>query len=162
MAPKPRSPEERFWPKVNKRGPVSKHRRDLGRCWLWTGLLDKDGYGRHYVGVSRATAGEKTAHRFAYELLVGPVPDGLELDHLCRIRNCVNPRHLEPVTTRVNQLRGFGLSGHNARKTHCPNGHPYDEANTIWSENGTHRTCRICRRETWRRYNKKRWAEQRR
>lgn len=83
----------------------------------------------------------KVVHRIAYELLVGPIPDGLQLDHLCRVRNCVNPDHLEPVTGQENMRRGyFGT------KTHCPNGHAYDEANTYIFSNtrGRHRQCRTC------------------
>ena len=70
------------------------------------------------------------AHRLSYERNVGPIPDGLELDHLCRRRNCLNPQHLEAVTHQVNMLRSMSPAGEHARKTHCPSGHPYDEENT--------------------------------
>lgn len=81
------------------------------------------------------------AHRVAYEEIMGPVPEGLELDHLCRTRSCVNPSHLEPVTHRENMNRGDVAT---RRKTHCPKGHPYDEENTgIY--NG-YRNCRACAR----------------
>ena len=84
--------EERFWFKVNK----------TDTCWLWTGALRGDGYGKFHVKRKWVYA-----HRFAYELLVGPIPDGLELDHLCRIRNCVRPSHLEPVTHQENMQRAI-------------------------------------------------------
>ena len=110
----------------------------LGRCWLWTGHALKGGY--RQINVKGRTM---LAHRWAYELLVGPIPDGLTLDHLCRNPSCVNPRHLEPVTMRENNLRGLGVSGVNARKTHCKHGHPYDERNTYKMPNGG-RDCRVC------------------
>lgn len=89
-------------------------------CWLWTACANELGYGFFtWKGYS------ERAHRVAYELFVGPIPEGTELDHLCRLPSCVNPQHLEAVTHRVNMLRGYGVSGRNARKTHCPKGHPY-------------------------------------
>lgn len=85
-------------------------------CWLWTGLLNRDGYGKFSVG------GWKLAHRVAFATLRGYEPK--QLDHLCRVRCCVNPAHLEEVDNRTNSLRGVGACARNARKTHCPNGHP--------------------------------------
>lgn len=85
------------------------------------------------------------AHRYAYEHFIGPIPEGLQVDHLCRVRNCVNPDHLEAVTCRENVLRGDGVAAANARATHCPQGHAYDEANTYtWTNGGRH--CRACAR----------------
>ncbi len=118
-------------------------------CWLWLGNANQNGYGR--VSMSRGTRGRggKTtmvcAHRLAYERLVGPVPTGLELDHLCRNRGCCNPLHLEPVTHRVNSLRGTSAAAINAVKTHCPKGHEYVQAN-VYSPpcRPTMRQCRIC------------------
>lgn len=107
-------------------------------CWLWVGALKSDGYGSVWEG-ARRTVG---AHRLVYELLRGPIPVGLSLDHLCRVPSCVNPDHLEPVTHRVNVLRGASLQALNARKTHCPNGHPYDAR-----DRGGGRRCATCTRE---------------
>lgn len=129
-----RSMAERFWEKV--------HRTD--DCWLWTAALDAKGYG-FFRGEPISTR----AHRVAYTLTVGPIPKGLELDHLCRNRACVNPAHLEPVVHRENVLRGdAGLARARleSAKTHCPQGHPYDDINTYRRSTG-HRTCRSCARE---------------
>jgi len=141
------SSEERFWLKVDKNGPTPGHRPELGSCWVRTAKL-KAGYS--YIADSSGR--QVVAHRFAYELLVGPIPEGLELDHLCRNRACVKvtpddhgPAHLEPVTKRENILRGEGMGARHARQTHCKRGHPFDEANTYWW-NG-YRACRTCRRE---------------
>ena len=122
--------EDRFWAKVDK----------TGECWLWIGSCNHKGY-----GVFRVAGRLVKAHRFAYELLVGPIPDGLTLDHLCRVRRCVNPAHLESVTNYENILRGDSFSARNAVKTHCPHGHPYDDANTYVSPSGR-RSCRECSR----------------
>ena len=98
------SPEDRFWVKVDKNGPVPAARPDLGPCWLWTGTKLPKGYGSFYYLAGRRAY----AHRFAYELLVGPIPaDRPQIDHLCRVTSCVNPTHLEPVTNRENTLRGL-------------------------------------------------------
>lgn len=94
-------------------------------CWIYTGKLGKNGYG--YIGVDGKT---KLAHRVSYELSIGPIPEGLQLDHLCRVRSCINPDHLEPVTNRENGLRGISFAAQNVVKTHCPLGHPYDDDNT--------------------------------
>lgn len=118
-----------------------------GFCWLWTGEL-QDGYG--YVKAHKTP--RTTAHRYVYEYLVGPVPEGLQLDHLCRIRNCVNPDHLEPVTIAENVRRGQSFSARNKRKTHCNQGHEFTDANTIKVPNG--RACKQCRElkiRKWRR-----------
>ncbi|WP_096302916.1 HNH endonuclease signature motif containing protein [Jatrophihabitans sp. GAS493] len=110
-----------------------------GDCWEWRGYRQPLGYGRFRV------EGRKTlAHRYAYELLVGPIPDGLSLDHLCRNPPCVNPAHLEPVTHRENVLRGEGPAAHHATKTHCPSGHAYSSENTV-VDNRNRRVCRTCK-----------------
>lgn len=103
-------------------------------CWIWTAVKTKDGYGRFRCN------GKIVAHRFSYELHHGPVPEGLELDHLCRNHSCVNPAHLEPVTHKVNMQRGIGYW---IRKTHCPEGHPYSGGNLYVTKDG-YRKCRTC------------------
>ena len=85
------------------------------------------------------------AHRFVYEAERGPIPSGLTLDHKCRVRQCVNPAHLEPVTLAENILRGNGWSGRHARVTQCPHGHPYDDTNTYRGRG--FRECRACNRK---------------
>jgi hypothetical protein len=108
-------------------------------CHEWPGCLQSEGYGmvtlhrkRHYV------------HRLVYEYHRGPIPEGLELDHLCRNRRCANPDHLEPVTHQVNCHRGTSPSARNATVTHCPRGHPYDAKNTYIRAGGG-RMCRKCK-----------------
>jgi hypothetical protein len=139
--PPKRTAAERFWAKVDKAGPIAEARPDLGPCWMWTAFLHPAGYGMFNVGGVPRMRG---AHRVAYELLVGPVPAGLHLDHLCRNRACVNPDHLEPVTVAVNILRGIGWGAQYARKTHCPQGHPYTDENTYRSPGRGARECRTC------------------
>lgn len=111
---------------------------DSSGCWLWTGTIDKAGYGRLSVG-GRAWL----AHRLSYELHVGPIPDGLELDHLCAVRGCVNPEHLEPVTPQENKRRM--LAAAITERTHCPQGHPYAGDNLFYEAGSTSRRCRTCR-----------------
>ena len=119
---------DRFWSKVDR----------TEGCWLWTASTNR-GYGQYYV---KEHGRAIMAHRVAYEALVGPIPPGLVIDHLCRVHACVNPVHLEAVTQRENLLRGVGASAQNALKTRCPKGHAYDDANTMIS-NGQRR-CREC------------------
>lgn len=136
-----RTSEDRFWAKVLRGAPRALPR--LGPCWSWFGARTTKGYGTFQQGRRPVYA-----HRYCYELLVGPIPDGLVLDHLCRVTFCVNPDHLEPVTVHENWRRGIGplIAGKNQRtKTHCPQGHPYDEDNTYWWRG--FRNCRTCRRE---------------
>lgn len=116
-------------------------------CWEWTGVRTSDGYGQIYGRM-------QMAHRVMYELLVGPIPEGLELDHLCRNPWCVRPDHLEPVTTRENVLRGVGISAVNARKTECLKGHSLSGEN-LYLHRGKRR-CRTCRRAAGRRYDGRR------
>jgi HNH endonuclease len=117
---------------------------DSSGCLLWTGNLDKYGYGRIQVG-SRINGTNRmlTAYQVMYALFVGPVPDGLELDHLCRVRRCAAPDHLEPVTHRANLLRGNTLNARHSAATHCPQNHEYDLLNTYFTAEGW-RSCRAC------------------
>jgi hypothetical protein len=124
-------PEVRFWAKVSE---------SPDGCWVWTGALAQ-GYGRFGVTKGRIVL----AHRWVYEYLVGEIPEGLTIDHLCRTRACVRPDHLDPVPNAVNNLRSNNLSAINARKTHCPQGHPYDAENTRIC--GGSRECRECKKE---------------
>jgi hypothetical protein len=132
------------------RGPVPERiEAQLNRtadCWLWTGDLDRAGYGKLW-----SDGRHQRVHRLAYEAWVGAIPSGMELDHLCRVRNCVNPAHLEPVTSRENTLRGESFAAVNAKKTHCLRGHALDKANTYINPAGA-RVCRECKRARQRRY----------
>jgi len=102
-------------------------------CWIWLGGLGRSGYGRYQ---------NKPAHRVSFEAHGGVIPDGLVIDHLCRNILCVNPSPLEPVTTRVNTLRGIGPTAINAKKTHCPSGHPLSGRNLDVRKGK--RYCRLC------------------
>jgi len=110
-----------------------------GDCWLYTGTLDECGYGKvRHNGVKRG------AHSVSYEVNIGPIPKGLEIDHLCRVRNCVNPAHLEPVTHAENMRRSPMQGVMQKAKTHCPQGHPYAGDNLYIHKN--RRSCKICQR----------------
>lgn len=116
-------------------------------CTLWTGGLNGAGYGQFYLGVTAdRPTGKGYAHRFSYELHVGPIPAGMHIDHLCRNRACVNPEHLEPVAPRVNILRGLSPAARHAEKTHCPKGHPYSGDNLYTHPIKGQRICRACGR----------------
>ncbi len=142
--PKPVDLEERFWPKVDKDGPLSEARPDLGPCWIWLGNRTNLGYALFHVNVAGKWVKRK-AHTVAYEIEVGPAPPGLEPDHLCRVPRCVNPSHLEWVTHRENVLRGRSPAADQARQTHCLREHPLSGDNLYVKPNGK-RECRACRR----------------
>lgn len=145
-APLPRTLEERFWAKVT---------RNDGGCWTWIGA--KGGSGRY--GMFAGTGGRaRPAHRWSYEYFVGPIPEGLELDHLCRNTLCVNPEHLEPVTHAENVRRGDAGKPMSSR-THCKNGHPFDHANThraFTASGQPYRSCRACGRQATRDFRARR------
>ena len=134
-------------------------------CWEFTGFILPNGYGQ--------LGRNLMAHRVAWEAANGPIPEGMILDHLCHTRDlscvantdcphrrCVNPAHLEPVTSQINNLRGRGFANTNAAKTHCANGHEFTEDNTYWRPDRYGRICRTCRDETLRRGRHK-WARSR-
>ncbi len=110
-------------------------------CWLWTGFTDR-GYGYFSMGTY-----QMRPHRFAYQWFVGELPRELTIDHLCRVRNCVNPDHLEAVPIQVNLKRGFSFSAINGAKTQCKFGHPFDAENTaILTGPIKGRVCKTCSR----------------
>lgn len=125
--------------------------------WMWTGTTDPNGYG--FISVEGKML---RAHRVAYETFTGTeIPDGFHIDHLCRTPGCVNPVHLEPVTPRVNILRGISFSAVNAAKTHCKHGHEFSEENTYIAPGSGQRRCRICLKEQHRRLAARRKAARR-
>lgn len=130
---------ERFWNKVEK----------TATCWLWTAGTTRNGYAMFHLDRSsqRRTV---YAHKFAYEALVALVPAGLDLDHLCRTRRCVNPLHLEPVTRAENVARG--MEARNGDRDLCPQGHQYDAENTYLRPDYDARNCKECRREATRQW----------
>lgn len=124
---KRKSLEERFWSRVNK----------TDTCWLWTGHLASDGYGQIYNGKSSVYV-----HRLSLSFIGKTIPKGMEVDHLCRVKNCLNPEHLEVVTRKENILRGEGAAAKCARKTHCVRGHELNADNIYPGK--TYRQCKVC------------------
>lgn len=115
----------------------------LTKCWIFTGAVNDSGY-----GVAGVDGKIKYTHRAAYEVLVGPIPDGLELDHSCKVKICYNPYHLEAVTHIENVRRSVSFNG---TKTHCKNGHEFNDENTVWRKSGG-RGCRPCNRNTYKKW----------
>jgi len=137
-------PMTRFAPKVE---------RVESGCWIWRAARLSAGYGLFYWNKKYGRA-----HIYSFETFRFKVPEGLELDHLCRNPLCVNPFHLEAVTHRINMLRGSGAAARNAKKTHCPRGHPYSPENTIpHIVRGKYigRVCKICKHAYDKQYNAK-------
>lgn len=122
-------------------------------CWLWAGWVGRNGYAK-----PGAFGRYQLAHRLAYELAKGPIPKGLQIDHLCRVRSCVNPDHLRVATCQQNILCGEGHAAKNAVKTHCKWGHEFDEENTIraFQRGSLKRKCRECNKRECREYKQRR------
>ena len=135
---------ERFLKRVDKNGPMSQHHLAYGQCWQWIGNVNKSGYGIY--AFSRFEK-RQLAHRLSYELFVAPIPDGLVIDHRCRNTGCVRPDHLQPVTRRLNTLRGFSPPALRILQTHCKRGHKFNEENTYVNPKNRSRHCRICAKE---------------
>lgn len=132
---------ERFWSKVSG--------GDVTTCWQWTGAANRrTGYG----SFSPEKGEYAMPHRFAYEALRAEIPAGLQIDHLCRNRLCVNPWHLEPVTPRVNARRSLSPAGINSRREACAKGHPLTDGNVYKVAGTPNRRCRICTRRRNRGY----------
>jgi len=132
LPPSTRPVMDRLWEKVSKRG--------HGGCWIWLGAVNNKGY-----GVIRLEDGRTAlVHRVTYVDAHGEIPDGLELDHLCRVINCVRPSHLDPVTHKINSLRSRSIMAANARKTHCKHDHEFTSENTRINARTGHRACLAC------------------
>jgi hypothetical protein len=123
-------------------------------CWLWTGTRNrnKGGYGKFHLQGKRVLA-----HRFSYELFKGIIPQGLTIDHLCKITHCVNPEHLEAVTMKENVLRGEGFAAQNAKKVFCLNGHLLEGDNLYLRPDGD-RDCKACKREAFKKFKYKKYG----
>lgn len=123
-------------------------RDEFGGCWIWTGSRVPHGYGETQWRKIDGKWKKKLVHRWMYEAMIGEIPAGLQMDHLCRTRSCVNPYHLEPVTQAENRERGLGMQW--IEKTRCKLGHELTETNAVWIQSAgkkRHRRCRICMRE---------------
>lgn len=137
-----RPPEERFWEKVNRDGPIPDERPGLGPCWEWTAGTTAQGYG----GFHPSKTVMVLAHRWSLQQAQGELDPMKVVDHLCRNRRCVNPDHLEQVTNEENLRRGAGFALRNGMRDSCKNGHPYTADNTYIEPNGNGIRCRACAR----------------
>lgn len=134
---------QRFWDRVDKNGPIPENNPQLGPCWQWKGTIDQ-GYGKMWSVEQKHLA----AHRWYYEYVNGPIPEGKEPDHLCRNRACVNLAHIEIVTKRENIVRGVGPTAINAAKKICINGHLLERSNLVeYQLKQGVRECETCRQE---------------
>lgn len=130
-------------------------------CWEWTGAKDKTGYGRFKINGKA-----EMSHRVSHMIFIGDIPEGYDIDHLCRNTGCVNPEHIEAVTRQENYLRGLGPSLAKQRepcnkfKTHCVNGHPRTVENTCFDEKRNAKRCRICKNNQMKEYRRKRLNQQ--
>lgn len=137
-----------FWRRVDKTAP--------GDCWIWTGYVGKNGYGSLASRLSPVPSGTRLVHRVSWELANGkPIPEGLHVDHLCRVTTCVNPDHLEPVGVQENVRRGL----HGELRTHCKYGHELTPENTQYDAKRNCRRCRTCARTWGRRAHAKKVAK---
>ena len=109
------------------------------KCWLWTGARNSCGYAE-----IRRDGKNYKVHRIMFEMFKGTIKKGLEIDHICRVRNCVNPKHLRAVTHRINMLCGDGVGSENFKKTKCPRGHKYNRVRKVTRKNGLKQSCRYC------------------
>jgi hypothetical protein len=141
---------ERFWSKVIE-GDVPRRLPSGGPCWLWNGHTTVNGYGIFTTQITSGKAFGHPAHRWAYEYMVHEIPEGLELDHLCGVRNCVNPEHLEPVPPVVNIRRAAAWT--KAERARCAQGHLFSDENTYRWRGQRH--CRTCRRDARKRAKEK-------
>lgn len=132
---------------ANMKGRLLSKVKVEGECWTWQGYRLPGGYGQIGVGARRM----RLAHRVSYVVFKGNIPDGLEIDHICRNTSCINPHHLEAVTSSTNARRGNTIARKNAAKTHCKHGHEFTAENTILHK-GKYRNCKTCVRASKRKH----------